>query len=63
VAETDQAGVFEVKARGEMQIAILVEQMRREGIEILVSRPECIFKRSETGSLLEPMESVFVEVP
>ncbi|MEI6712882.1 MAG: translational GTPase TypA [Verrucomicrobiota bacterium] len=63
VAETDQAGVFEVKARGEMQIAILVEQMRREGFEILVSRPEVIFKRSETGSLLEPMESVFVEVP
>jgi GTP-binding protein len=63
VAETDAAGHFEIKARGEMQIAILVEQMRREGFEILVSRPEVIFKRSESGSLLEPMESVFVEVP
>ncbi|MEK0447637.1 MAG: GTP-binding protein TypA/BipA-like protein [Verrucomicrobiota bacterium] len=63
VSETDQAGHFEVKARGEMQIAILVEQMRREGFEILVSRPEVIFKRAEDGSLLEPMESVFVEVP
>jgi GTP-binding protein len=63
VAETDVAGHFEIKARGEMQIAILVEQMRREGFEILVSRPEVIFKRSETGGLLEPMESVYVEVP
>lgn len=63
VSETDMAGHFEVKARGEMQIAILVEQMRREGFEILVSRPEVIFKRATDGSLLEPMESVFVEVP
>jgi GTP-binding protein len=63
VAETDVAGHFEIKARGEMQIAILVEQMRREGFEILVSRPEVIFRRAEDGSLLEPMESVFVEVP
>ncbi len=63
VSETDMAGHFEVKARGEMQIAILVEQMRREGFEILVSRPEVIFKRADDGSLLEPMESVFVEVP
>jgi GTP-binding protein len=63
VADTDVAGHFEIKARGEMQIAILVEQMRREGFEILVSRPEVIFRRSESGGLLEPMESVYVEVP
>jgi GTP-binding protein len=63
VAETDVAGHFEIKARGEMQIAILVEQMRREGFEILVSRPEVIFRRSENGTILEPMESVYVEVP
>ena len=63
VAETDRAGHFDVKARGEMQIAILVEQMRREGFEILVSRPEVIFKRAEDGSILEPMESIYVEVP
>ena len=63
VAETDAAGHFEIKARGEMQIAILVEQMRREGFEILVSRPEVIFRRAENGSILEPMESVYVEVP
>ncbi len=63
VSETDTAGHFDVKARGEMQIAILVEQMRREGFEILVSRPEVIFKRAEDGSILEPMESIYVEVP
>lgn len=63
VSETDTAGQFEVKARGEMQIAILVEQMRREGFEVLVSRPEVIFKRAEDGSILEPMESIYVEVP
>ena len=63
VSETETAGHFEVKARGEMQIAILVEQMRREGFEILVSRPEVIFKRAEDGSLLEPMETLYVDVP
>jgi GTP-binding protein len=61
--DTDTAGHFDVKARGEMQIAILVEQMRREGFELLVSRPEVIFKRAEDGSVLEPMESLYVDVP
>jgi GTP-binding protein len=46
-----------------MQIAILVEQMRREGFELLVSRPEVIFKRAEDGSVLEPLESLYVDVP
>ena len=63
VTDTDVAGHFEIKARGEMQIAVLVEQMRREGFEILVSRPEVIFQRSEDGSLLEPMETLYVDVP
>ncbi len=62
-ADTDAAGRFEIKARGEMQIAILVEQMRREGFEILVSRPEVIFKRDERGSLLEPYETLYIELP
>ncbi|HEY8903675.1 MAG TPA: GTP-binding protein, partial [Chthoniobacterales bacterium] len=59
VAETDNAAQFDVKARGEMQIAVLVEQMRREGFEILVSRPEVIFQRTEDGKLLEPMENLY----
>jgi len=63
VTDTDVAGHFEIKARGEMQIAVLVEQMRREGFEILVSRPEVIFQRGEDGSLLEPMETLYVDVP
>ena len=61
-AETDLAGVFTVSARGEMQIAILVEQMRREGFELLVSRPEVIFKKDELGELLEPYETLYVDV-
>ena len=63
VTDTDIAGHFDVKARGEMQIAILVEQMRREGFELLVSRPEVIFRRAEDGSVLEPMETLYVDVP
>jgi GTP-binding protein len=63
VSETETAGQFELKARGEMQIAILVEQMRREGFELLVSRPEVIFQRADDGSLLEPMETLYVDVP
>jgi GTP-binding protein len=63
VSDTDNAAQFDVKARGEMQIAVLVEQMRREGFEILVSRPEVIFHRDEAGNLLEPIESLYVDVP
>jgi len=62
-SDTDTAGHFEVQARGEMQIAIIVEQMRREGFEVLVSRPEVIFHRAEDGSVLEPMETLYVDVP
>ncbi len=62
-ADTDIAGHFEIQARGEMQIAIIVEQMRREGFEILVSRPEVIFQRDEDGTLLEPLETLYVDVP
>ncbi len=63
VSDTDTAGSFEIKARGEMQIAILVEQMRREGFEVLVSRPEVIYKRDAQGNVLEPYESLSVDVP
>ncbi len=61
--DTEVAGAFEINARGEMQIAILVEQMRREGYEVMVSRPEVIFQRDENGTLLEPIENLYVEVP
>ncbi|HJZ80345.1 MAG TPA: GTP-binding protein, partial [Pyrinomonadaceae bacterium] len=63
VNDTETAGVFEINARGEMQIAILVEQMRREGYELMVSRPEVIFNRTEDGTLLEPLENLYVDLP
>jgi len=63
VSDTETGGAFEINARGEMQIAILVEQMRREGYEVMVSRPEVIFHRDEHGNLLEPLENLYVEVP
>ena len=63
VSDTETAGAFEIDARGEMQIAILVEQMRREGYEVMVSRPEVIFHRAEDSSLLEPLENLYVDLP
>src|SRR5256712_12967662 len=61
--DTETAGAFEIHARGEMQIAILVEQMRREGYEVMVSRPEVIFHRNEEGELLETLENIYVDLP
>jgi len=63
VEDTDMSGVFNVSARGAMQIAVLVEQMRREGFEVLVSRPVVIFRRDDNGKLLEPFETLYVEAP
>jgi GTP-binding protein len=61
--DTETAGAFEINARGEMQIAILVEQMRREGYELMISRPEVIFHRTENDALLEPIENLYVDLP
>jgi GTP-binding protein len=63
IAPTSDPKIFAVSGRGEMQIAILVEQMRREGYEVLVSRPEVLWKKNAAGELLEPIEKLFVEVP
>jgi GTP-binding protein len=63
VAQTDNSKVFHVTGRGGMQIAVLVEQMRREGYEVLVSRPEVLKHQDENGKWLEPIEKVFLEVP
>jgi GTP-binding protein len=62
VQDTEKAGVFTLKARGAMQIAVLVETMRREGFEMLVSRPTVITKEVN-GHLHEPYESLWIEVP
>jgi GTP-binding protein len=63
ITQTDDAKIFTVSGRGEMQIAILVEQMRREGHEVLVSRPEVIYRKDPAGNLLEPIEKLFLEIP
>jgi GTP-binding protein len=63
IEDSDRAGVFNVKARGAMQVAVLVETMRREGFELLVSRPTVIEKRGPNGERLEPYETVWIEVP
>ena len=63
VRDTEAAYIFLVSARGEMQIAVLVEQMRREGYEVLVSRPEVILKKDASGRTLEPFETLWAEVP
>ena len=63
VEDSDTAGVFNVSARGAMQIAVLVETMRREGFEILVSRPTVIIKRDENDKRLEPWETLYLELP
>ena len=63
IAPTSDPKIFAVSGRGEMQIAILVEQMRREGHEVLVSRPEVLWKKGPDGNPLEPIEKLFVEVP
>lgn len=62
VEDTDSSTKFRVSARGAMQISVLAEQMRREGYEVLVSRPSVIMKEID-GSRCEPFENVWVEVP
>lgn len=62
VEDTNESGAFRIKARGAMQIAVLVETMRREGFEVLVSRPEVIY-RTVDGQRQEPYETLWVEIP
>ena len=60
--ENDQKDSFEIGGRGELQIGVLIEQMRREGFELIVSRPKVLYKNSENGSKLEPIEEVTIDV-
>ena len=62
IEPTESPEIFEVAARGEMQIGVLVEEMRREGYEFTVSRPE-IITREVDGRRCEPVEDVVAEVP
>jgi GTP-binding protein len=63
IEDSDKGGVYNLKARGAMQVAVLAETMRREGFEFLVSRPTVIEKTSDEGKRLEPYETVWIEVP
>jgi GTP-binding protein len=63
VEDTDSPDVFKVSGRGELQLAILIETMRREGYEFAASRPEVLFRRDTDGKMLEPIEHVTVDVP
>ncbi|MGI6456846.1 MAG: translational GTPase TypA [bacterium] len=60
VEDTEDANVFVVKGRGEFQMVILIETLRREGYELSVGRPEVIMKQ-DNGTLLEPIEHLFVD--
>ena len=62
VEETDSTDTFKVSGRGELHLTILLEQMRREGFEIAVSRPEVILKKID-GVTCEPVEEVVCDVP
>ena len=62
VEETDSADVFKVSGRGELHLSILIEQMRREGYELQVGKPEVVYKMIN-GQKCEPMENLTVEVP
>jgi len=63
VKEAENGSSFIVQARGELQIAVLMETMRREGFEMLVSRPEVIIQIDENGRKTEPFENVWLDIP
>jgi GTP-binding protein len=62
VHATDTPDTFEVRGRGELQLAVLIEQMRREGFELQVSRPEVLL-RKVNGEVQEPYERITVDIP
>jgi len=62
VYPTDSGDTFEVRGRGELQLAVLIEQMRREGFELTVSRPEVIV-RTVDGQVQEPYERITIDIP
>ena len=63
VEETDSTDCFRVSGRGELHLSILLENMRREGYEMAVSKPEVILRKGENGQVLEPIEEVVITVP
>jgi GTP-binding protein len=62
VTEADTKDAFEVGGRGELQLGVLIEMMRREGFELSVSRPKVLYQKGENGELLEPIEEALIDV-
>ncbi|MGV7030422.1 translational GTPase TypA [Methylobacterium symbioticum] len=62
IEEAADKDSFYVSGRGELQLSILIETMRREGFEIAVSRPRVVFEKDENGQVLEPVEEVVIDV-
>ncbi|WP_026756547.1 translational GTPase TypA [Sediminimonas qiaohouensis] len=62
VTDTPGGEAFEVAGRGELQMGVLVENMRREGFELSISRPQVLFREDENGNRLEPIEEVTIDV-
>lgn len=63
VEDVGRADAVKVSGRGELHLAILIEEMRREGMELCVSRPEVIVHRDASGAVSEPMEELIIDVP
>ena len=62
VKESEGKDAYEVGGRGELQLGVLIENMRREGFELTVSRPRVLFKKGENDQILEPLEEVVIDV-
>ena len=62
IEESNDKDSFYVSGRGELQLAVLIETMRREGFELAVSRPRVVMQQDESGQLLEPVEEVVIDV-
>nr|AKT74239.1 TypA [uncultured Hyphomicrobiales bacterium] len=62
IEESAEKDSFHVSGRGELQLAVLIENMRREGFELSVSRPRVVMHKDEAGNLLEPVEEVVIDV-
>jgi len=62
VEETESPDTFDVLGRGELHLSVLIETMRREGYELMVSQPQVIFKTGESGEKLEPYEEVVIDL-
>lgn len=62
IRESNQKDFFEVSGRGELQLGVLIENMRREGFELSVSKPKVLFKTDQNGKKLEPIEEAVIDV-